>query len=424
MRRRTPFADNPQLGAKGTRTRRRILRAALGVFGQVGYHACNVERITAVVGCSRPTFYQYFSSMEDIFRQLAGQLARGLREMDEALEPITPDIAGRAQLRAWLGRYGDLYDEYAPLFAVFSTAADSDEVVASGAVKVQARLVAGLAASAPKSAWPGASHEVMARVLLTMVGRAHRYRKVLGDPRADGVVDLHRDRLDGSLADLLHRAMYGPVQGVNVCPLVRPVKITERLEAPAVGSGAKAERRVLGTVGQATRAQLLAAATKVFAERGYDATTVDDIVGAAGISHGTFYIYFTSKDEVLQILAARAGRRVMAAVEAIPDPGTIAVRQWLDDYAETYADAGPLIRVFIEAVSLKPALREALAQTVDMVRQRLVRFVAARGDADADAVVLLALLDLAQFLAAGQRMPEPAVLDAVAAVIERGFVAR
>jgi len=131
VHRRTPFADNPQLGAKGTRTRCRILRAALGVFGRVGYHACSVERITAVVGCSRPTFYQYFSSKEDIFRQLAGQLARGLTQMDDALEPITPDIAGRAQLRAWLGRYGDLYDEYAPLFAVFSTAADSDEVVAS-----------------------------------------------------------------------------------------------------------------------------------------------------------------------------------------------------------------------------------------------------------------------------------------------------
>jgi len=265
----------------------------------------------------------------------------------------------------------------------------------------------------------------MARVLLTMVGRAHRYRKVLGDPRADGVVDLRRDRLDGSLADLLHRAMYGPVQGVNVCPLVRPVKIIERLEAWAVEGGPVAERRVLGAVGRATRAQLLAAATKVFVERGYDATKVADIVGAAGISHGTFYIYFTSKDEVLQILAARAGRRAMAAVEAIPDPRTTAVRQWLEDYAETYADAGPLIRVFIEAVSLNPALRTALAQAVDMVRQRLVRFVAARGegDADADALVLLALLDLAVFLAPGQRVPEPAVRDAVAAAIELGFIA-
>jgi len=420
--RRTPYSDNPRVGAKGTRTRRRILRAALGVFGQVGYHACNVERITAVVGCSRPTFYQYFSSMEDVFRHLAGQLAHDLTEINEALGPITPDIAGRARLREWLGRFGDLYDEYAPLFAVFSVAAHSDEVVASGALQVQARLVAGLAASVPKTAWPGDSHEVTALVLLGMLMRAHRYRKVLGAPEAGDVVDLGRDRLDDALADFMHRTMYGPLRGVNVCPPVAPV--IDYLDTRAVSGGAVVERRALGAVGRATRAQLLAAATKVFIERGYDGTNVADIVLAAGISHGTFYIYFANKDEVLQILAAKAYRQAMAAVEAIPEPATVSVRQWLEEYAHTYADAGPLIRIFIEAVSLDPALRATVAQAVDMVRQRLVRFAAARGegDADADALVLLALLDLALFFAPGQRVPESAVRDAVAAAIERGFV--
>ena len=44
------------------------------------------------------------------------------------------------------------------------------------------------------------------------------------------------------------------------------------------------------------RAQLLAAATRVIAERGYANTSVDDVIKAAGASRGTFYLYFESRD--------------------------------------------------------------------------------------------------------------------------------
>ena len=53
------------------------------------------------------------------------------------------------------------------------------------------------------------------------------------------------------------------------------------------------------------RAQLVAAATEAFARQGVAATSVADIVRAAGVAQGTFYLYFTSKDDV--ILAVVAG---------------------------------------------------------------------------------------------------------------------
>ena len=59
------------------------------VFGEEGYHQCGVIRITEVAGCSRAAFYQYFSSKEDVFRHLAGQVARQLVASAEALGPIT-----------------------------------------------------------------------------------------------------------------------------------------------------------------------------------------------------------------------------------------------------------------------------------------------------------------------------------------------
>jgi AcrR family transcriptional regulator len=45
--------------------------------------------------------------------------------------------------------------------------------------------------------------------------------------------------------------------------------------------------------------QILASARKLFAEKGYDHTTVSEIVQDIGIAQGTFYLYFgTKKDEI------------------------------------------------------------------------------------------------------------------------------
>src|SRR5258707_14774994 len=44
--------------------------------------------------------------------------------------------------------------------------------------------------------------------------------------------------------------------------------------------------------------EILAAARKVFAKRGFDTATVDDIAAAAGVAKGTLYLYFRSKREI------------------------------------------------------------------------------------------------------------------------------
>ena len=50
---------------------------------------------------------------------------------------------------------------------------------------------------------------------------------------------------------------------------------------------------------QATRAALTAAAKRLFAERGYEATTVADIASAANVTHRTFYRYFDGKEDLI-----------------------------------------------------------------------------------------------------------------------------
>lgn len=49
----------------------------------------------------------------------------------------------------------------------------------------------------------------------------------------------------------------------------------------------------------ARRAQLLDAATRVFAEKGFHGATVRDVARAAGLADGTLYIYFKGKNELM-----------------------------------------------------------------------------------------------------------------------------
>jgi AcrR family transcriptional regulator len=51
-----------------------------------------------------------------------------------------------------------------------------------------------------------------------------------------------------------------------------------------------------------TRRDLLGAALQVFVEKGYPVATISDIVHAAGVTQGTFYLYFKNKREIFSAL--------------------------------------------------------------------------------------------------------------------------
>ncbi|WP_030193086.1 TetR/AcrR family transcriptional regulator [Streptomyces sp. NRRL S-87] len=63
--------------------------------------------------------------------------------------------------------------------------------------------------------------------------------------------------------------------------------------------------------------RLLAAATRLFADRGYDRTSVQEIVEAAGVTKGALYHYFGSKDDLLHEVYARMLRLQQERLDAI-----------------------------------------------------------------------------------------------------------
>ena len=70
--------------------------------------------------------------------------------------------------------------------------------------------------------------------------------------------------------------------------------------------GGPAARRALRSQGRRTMRRLLDAGMKAIDERGYHATRVQDVVDIANTSHGTFYLYFSNKEDLVRALTMEA----------------------------------------------------------------------------------------------------------------------
>jgi AcrR family transcriptional regulator len=114
--------------------------------------------------------------------------------------------------------------------------------------------------------------------------------------------------------------------------------------------------------GRRTRDGLVAAARAVFEERGYDATRMGDIAAAAGVSHGTVYTWFPTKDAVL---AAVIECVVSDLYDSLRTPEAVDPRTRIDRanraYLDAYRDTARLLSVVEQAASSRPEFAAVLA---------------------------------------------------------------
>ena len=147
-----------------------------------------------------------------------------------------------------------------------------------------------------------------------------------------------------------------------------------------VGSAPLRERKK-----DATRRALRSAALRLFGERGYGATSVDEIAAAANVSRSTYFRYFGSKEAVLFDQMDQNGTRFVAALAARPgteDPVT-AFQEALIQVSEG-TDQGPErqnARIFEDLMSRDPELHARrmaeLARWTDAIAQTLAERVGA-----------------------------------------------
>src|ERR1700723_3808545 len=108
-------------------------------------------------------------------------------------------------------------------------------------------------------------------------------------------------------------------------------KSAKSTKAAARGVGLPASKRVLRSQGQRTMRKLLDAAMICFDERGYYETRVNDVVKIAKTSHGTFYLYFSNKEDLLRALVAEAAGEAQVLYDALSTlPAEGGAPQWED----------------------------------------------------------------------------------------------
>ena len=114
------------------------------------------------------------------------------------------------------------------------------------------------------------------------------------------------------------------------------------------------EPRELRARGRDTQRRLLDAGATVLASKGYHATRVDDVVKVAETSHGTFYLYFSNKEELFRALAADVAPEMQALAEKMEPlragaTGRARLERWIRQFVELYRRHGPVIRAWTEA---------------------------------------------------------------------------
>lgn len=181
--------------------------------------------------------------------------------------------------------------------------------------------------------------------------------------------------------------------------------MAETARALTRGAGRGGEGRELRARGRRTLSRLLEAGGEVFAERGFHAARVDDIVKAAKTSHGTFYLYFSSKDDLFRALAENAATSMLALARELPDlsadgDGRDAVRAWLGRFADLYATHGAVIRTWTEAEIVESDIGRIGGDLVaEFSRELAKRVRAAAPDLDARiaAVALVSMIERAAY---------------------------
>ncbi|MFI5065062.1 MAG: TetR/AcrR family transcriptional regulator [Streptosporangiales bacterium] len=210
-----------------------------------------------------------------------------------------------------------------------------------------------------------------------------------------------------------------------------------RARRPSLGGGAPAQDRELRAQGRQTVQKLLEAGLAEFDERGFQAVRVDDVVRRAKTSHGTFYLYFSNKEDLFKALLSDALIDMAALTDEFPvvtrnEAGQQALRRWVSGFCDAYMAHASVIRILSQAeivgeevwgdgLQLMFKLSEAIAGGMTAAAGTVGRETPP-GHAELTALALLMMLERINYLLTVEvRLPRDEMIDRLTAIIFAAF---
>jgi len=143
--------------------------------------------------------------------------------------------------------------------------------------------------------------------------------------------------------------------------------LTSNGEFPAAKHGRRERRR------RETHARIFEAAMRLFSQRGFANTPVEEITEAADVAKGTFFNYFPTKESILEAVAERQLGVVKAAEERSRDAITVrpVLREMIHRLAEKPSSSQLLVRSLIGVALTNNTLSKFLGRVLEMGRGHL-----------------------------------------------------
>jgi TetR/AcrR family fatty acid metabolism transcriptional regulator len=126
------------------------------------------------------------------------------------------------------------------------------------------------------------------------------------------------------------------------------------------------------------RRQIIDAAVRAFARRGYEACRVGDIATEAGVAYGLVYHYFHSKEEILETIFRDTWNLMLeaiAGVEKLEEPADVQLRKVIAIVLRTWKLDPDLVRVLVREVTRTPHLQSEVTE-IQQAFDTLERIVA------------------------------------------------
>jgi AcrR family transcriptional regulator len=205
----------------------------------------------------------------------------------------------------------------------------------------------------------------------------------------------------------------------------------------SLGGGIPAQQRVLRAQGRKTVRRLLEAGLAEFSTRGLYAVSVDDVVRRAQTSHGTFYLYFSNKEDLFKALLRDALHEMKIITDEFPvvtrnEAGRAALRGWVQRFCDIYLAHAAAIRVLSQAeVVGEDIWRDGLQTLFRLAETITTGMTAARRDVpdgprqqqdELTALACLMMLERVNYLiSVGVRLPGDEMADRLSAILYAAF---
>jgi AcrR family transcriptional regulator len=204
---------------------------------------------------------------------------------------------------------------------------------------------------------------------------------------------------------------------------------------PSLGGGAPAQDRELRAQGRETVRRLLEAGLIEFEARGFQGVRVDDVVQRAGISHGTFYLYFSNKEDLFKALLKDALHDMEIIAGDFPvvtrdENGRRVLRQWVRKFSRAYAGHGTVLRTLSSANAPGEMFGDGMRLFFGIAEAMTTGMTAAskasgheQQQVELTALACLLMLERVNFVMSTEEVPLPAeeMADRIADIVYAAF---